>query len=132
MKCVGRNGRHQLVNQLEGTKPWQEKVAAAARAVVQHYGMTEPLSGPLGVDVTVTVAAPKTVKRLWPSVRGTGDKDKHERAVLDGLEQGGLLADDAQVCTGTTTKVYPHTPHPDVLEHPGAFIRIYTLEEASA
>lgn len=127
MKCVGRNGRHQLVNQLASTKPWQEKVAAAARELVKHYEMTEPLAGPLGVDVTITVAAPRTVKRDWPFVRGTGDKDKHERTVLDGLQAGGLLADDAQVCTGVTSKVYPHTPHPDALEFPGAFIRIYLL-----
>lgn len=130
MKCVGRRGkgsRHQLVNSNANTGPWQDRVAEAAQALVAAYPDDMPLLGPIGVDVTVTIQPPKTITREWPFVLGTGDKDKHERAVLDGLEQGGVLTNDAQVCTGFTTKVYPHTDHPDALPRPGAFIRLYRL-----
>ena len=123
----GPKGRARLVNQLAGTKPWQDLVAQGAARVVAHYEMTEPLDCPLGVDLVVTLAAPRTVTRQWPTVRGTGDVDKHERTVLDGLVQGGLIRDDSLVCSGSLAKGYPHTPLPGVLPTPGAFIRLYLL-----
>lgn len=123
----GPKGRARLVNQLPGTTPWQDAVARGAARVVEHYGMTEPLDCALGVDLVVTIEAPRTVTRDWPTVRGTGDVDKHERTVLDGLVQGGLIRDDSLVCTGSLAKGYPHTPLPGVLPTPGAFIRIFLL-----
>lgn len=123
----GPGGRARLVNQLKATTPWQDTVAASAAKVFRHYGMTEPIDAPIGVDLVVTIAAPRTVTRQWPTVRGTGDLDKHERTVLDGLVQGGLIRDDSLVCTGSLAKGYPHSPLPGVLPTPGAFIRIFLL-----
>lgn len=127
MKCVGGKGRHQLINNSPAAKAWQDVVAWAGRL---HEGPA--LVGPLGVQITVTVERPKSTtveSRPWPHLRTAGDVDKHARTILDGLEQGGVLTDDAQVCEVHARKVYPDTPGvPDALGRPGALIRIYPLE----
>lgn len=123
----GPKGRARLVNQLPGTEKWQREVEKAARRIVEHYEMTEPIVDPVQVDLVVTVAAPRTVTRKYPSVRGSGDLDKHERAVNDGLVKGGLLADDSLICVASSAKGYPTSPIAGVLRRPGAFIRITLL-----
>lgn len=134
MKCVGGKGRHQLVNNNPGTKDWQDTVAAAAR----RWGLTTALVGPVDVTVTFTVARPASVKpaaRRWPWKKparvldGGGDLDKLARTVLDGLEQAHVLADDAQVCVLSVVKAYPDCGWPDVLERPGAVVRVRLMGE---
>jgi len=127
MKCVGGRGRHQLVNDNANTKPWQERVAEAAKVLVATYPDDMPLDGPVGVQVTTTLHRPKSVTRPWPYVVGTGDTDKHYRAVLDGLADGGVLKNDVQVVQLAGGKAYPDSPGNDQLERPGAFIRIYLI-----
>lgn len=130
LKCVGRNGRHQLVEDTARTKPWRELVKQAGQALP----LPGPLSGPVGVEATFTVQRPASVKpesRLWPWKRSSGiggDSDKLARTLLDGLQDAHVFADDAQVCDLRAVKAYPHTPVPDVLERPGAVIRVWLLE----
>lgn len=131
LRCVGgKGGRHQLIENNDRTKPWRALVKQAGQAL----NLPGPLSGPVGVEVTFTVAFPQSMKpgaRLWPWKRSNGvggDTDKLIRTLLDGLEDAGVLADDAQVCEVRGVKAYPHTPVPDVLDRPGAVIRVWLLE----
>ncbi|QOR55341.1 MAG: hypothetical protein SHS37scaffold537_39 [Phage 68_12] len=133
MKCVGGRGRHQLVNNNPATTPWQDRVAKAC----ELFEISEPLTVPLGLQLTFTVDRPKSVKpasRPWPhktartSDGGGGDVDKLARTVLDALEQARVVVNDAQICSIAASKVYPDTPDvADVLHRPGVFIRLYRL-----
>lgn len=146
MKCIGARGKikHQLVEQLEKMlTPW--------RALIVKGGLALPVTdlvGPIGVEMTVTIARPKSHYRtgryahllrddapLWPSQEGTGDVDKYGRAVLDSLQKGkpsapgaGVMKTDAQVVELISRKTYPDTPGAqDRLDRPGAVIRIYPI-----
>ena len=146
MKCIGARGKikHQLVEQLEKMlTPW--------RALVVKGGMALPVTGlvgPIGVEMTVTIARPKSHYRtgryahllrddapLWPCQEGTGDVDKYGRAVLDSLQTGkastpgaGTVKTDAQVVELTARKCYSDTPGAtDRLERPGCVIRLYPI-----
>jgi Holliday junction resolvase RusA-like endonuclease len=126
MKCVGKNGRHQLVEQLAKTvTPWRALVVAAGKALP-----VSGLVGPIGVEVTFTVPRPKTVPlsvREWPTV-ARGDLDKMCRLLLDGLEDAGLYGNDSQVVDLHAVKAYPDTPGAtDRLDRPGAVIRIFPI-----
>lgn len=131
MKCVGQRGRikHVIVDSKQKQlEIWRARIAAAATMAVARYGVLE---GPVIVGGTITVPRPASVplkKRAWPITRSAGDLDKHVRAILDGLVQGGLLGDDSQVVHPPFWKCYPDTPGcPDRLDRPGAYIRIETL-----
>lgn len=128
MRCVGgKGGRHQLLNNDPETDKWQARIKGAG----ERLGITEPLTGPIGAQLTFTVDRPKTVSlasRPWPHEGKNGDTDKLARCVLDGLEQAGVYGNDAQVVELTTKKVYPDTPDVvDRLERSGVFIRIYLI-----
>lgn len=144
MTCVGRGGFHnvQPSNKRELDR-WRVMVNAAGRRILEHHlDSTEPLIGPVGVEIIFTVPRPRSVApgaRPWPTARGkgSGDLDKLVRAVLDGLcpapsktRKGvvRLLTDDAQVVELIARKVYPDTPYaPEALPRPGAVIRIYPI-----
>lgn len=60
------------------------------------------------VTVTLSFVLPRPQRPRWTVPAGrVGDVDKLSRAVLDGLTDGGLLADDARVVTLVATKRYP-------------------------
>jgi Endodeoxyribonuclease RusA len=109
-----------------------------------------PLEGPVVVAVTFTLHRPvSTPKRkpAWPWKKP--DVDKLERAVFDALKAGGAYRDDAQVVEVVRqAKRYPSNdagePYAgtdakfmlslagtelDVMDHPGAVIRIAHLTE---
>lgn len=144
MKCVGRNGRHQLVpNNVAVLKPWRRLVRAAGEALRQRNS-APTLEGAVGVEVTITLERPKTVKpseRRWPTKQSEhhGDVDKLGRAVLDGLAEAATYLNDAQVCELHIRKVYPDTltaltePEPwswstSPLPQPGASIVVRSIE----
>ena len=69
------------------------------------------------VECIFYITKPSSVKRVFPTVRGTGDVDKLLRAVLDALtyteakgrkkgNKFGLFKDDSQVIRVVGTKVY--------------------------
>lgn len=131
LKCIGRGGHHQLIEDNAKTKPWRELVKQAG---TQLAGLqTEPWPGALGLMVTFTVPRPASVtpaKRTWPHKRSknSGDVDKLARTLLDGLEDSGLFADDAQIVSLMAVKCYPDAGIPDSLDRPGAVIRLYSME----
>jgi crossover junction endodeoxyribonuclease RusA len=111
-------------------KPWRKAVAHAARTVM---GPRAPLLGPLVVEATFTMAKPASApkrRRVWPDTRP--DVDKLLRALLDGLTDGGVYADDGQVVAALAFKAYPAEAstglsyeHPAPL--PGVTVRITRL-----
>jgi Holliday junction resolvase RusA-like endonuclease len=142
LKCIGRNGHHQLTEDAKRTKPWRERVAAGARRLT-----ISGLSGPLGVEVTLTVDRPTShyrvdgvtlsaagIRRPYPHKRSQGiggDVDKLARTILDALEDAGVLLDDSQVVELIARKTFHDGPGvlPDALDRPGARIRLYPIEE---
>lgn len=125
-KCVGRGGRHRLVEQ-RPSGPWRRQVTQAGRLIAAQAG--GPLSGPVSVRVAFTVPLPRSIspaRRLWPALAGgVGDIDKLARSVLDSLTEAGVWHDDGQVVELAASKHYPHSPGVDVLPSPGAVIRIW-------
>ena len=79
-------------------KPWVEAVAYAALANRPGGKVLEP---PYAVEVEFNMPRPKRPKYGWPVI---GDIDKLERACLDGLVQGGLIADDRHVVSLRSSK----------------------------
>lgn len=133
LKCVGargKGGRHVLVEDNPQTKVYREKVARIFRLRVVDEGHHADPQQPIGVEVTFTKPRPKSVRRAWPSVRGTDDVDKLARTLLDALEDAGIVANDSQVCELIARKVYPRPDAPDdTLAHAGIRVRLYPLED---
>lgn len=127
-------GRGRLVEQVAGSKPWRIAVADAARVAMlpDDADATVPLppfEGPLRVEITSTVAKPKSAPKrrvTWPVTRSSGDVDKHARNVLDALADAEVYGDDSQVLEVTSRKTYPGG-HRDALDQPGAVIRIWRI-----
>lgn len=132
-------GHGRLVEQVAGSKPWRIAVIDATRAalLVGHIGAVPiyrpPLEGPLLVDITHTVAKPKSApkrKVTWPVTRSSGDVDKLARNALDALTDAKAFGDDSQVLEVRSRKTYPGQ-HRDALNAPGAVIRVWALGSAS-
>lgn len=131
LHCIGSRGRrnHVLIEDNKATKPWREFIKAAGLAICGD----EPYEGALGVEATLTLARPASVmpaERPYPHKKspGHGDSDKLGRTVLDGLQDAHLFSDDAQIVELVTRKGYPDSPGmPDLLERPGALIRVYPI-----
>jgi Holliday junction resolvase RusA-like endonuclease len=69
-----------------------EAVAYSARA---NRPGGKALQPPYELELTISMPEPANPKYPWPTKDGDGDK--LERAILDGLVQGGLLVDDRHV-----------------------------------
>lgn len=99
-------------------RPWRRQIRQQAQRVMAGR---QPLTGPLLLAVTFTMpkpsAAPKR-RRTWPDTRP--DLDKLLRALLDGLDEGGVYGDDCQVVAfdflGECFPGEPSTDNP--AEHP--------------
>ncbi len=115
-------GRGILVESSSRLKPWREAVKYAALDA-----RTQPLQGPVSVEIAFTFAKPKSAPKTrvtFPVTRASGDLDKLCRAVLDALVDGGIMRDDSQVIKLVSTKRYAGDD--DQLDLPGA--RIHVLE----
>lgn len=91
------------------------------------------LDGPLGVEITVSVAQPAAAAKrgdVWPANRTSSDIDHHARAVLDSLTHASLWQDDAQVVELCARKVWAGGVGIDALDRPGAVIRVWQLPKA--
>ena len=137
LKCVGRNGRHQLIESNPQTREYLGAVAMAATSL----GLALEPAQPVGVDLTCTLERPAFHHRSgrfahlireaaprYPVRARSGDIDKLSRLVLDALQQAGVLADDAQVVELTARKLYPRHG-PGALPRPGLVIRLYPIEQ---
>jgi Holliday junction resolvase RusA-like endonuclease len=79
-------------------KPWRHVIATHA-----DLGVTFDCP----VIVTLSFVLPRPQKPRWAVPAVKPDIDKLCRAILDGLQDGGLLAEDSRVVTLTATKRYP-------------------------
>ena len=94
-------GYRQVTTGGKGLLPWRQAVARAAREAAEEHGGF----GDLAVVVTIDFRFPmpkartKAQRRLgvWFHQGRRDDIDKLERAILDGLTEGGLIADDGNV-----------------------------------
>jgi Holliday junction resolvase RusA-like endonuclease len=91
------------------TKPWRTQVATALKESAAAVGW-EFTSGACSVHITLYLPRGKSVRRPWPSARGSGDADKYARAVLDAITEAGVWADDAQCVFLDVRKRYAHDP----------------------
>lgn len=138
MRCLGRVGkvRHQLAEDFRpGQRDWRDRITDTVRTRVHtHAEHGEPVH----VHVVFTLPRPtshygtgrnsgilrKAASTIAATSLRTGDVDKLARLVLDALEDGGLLDNDAQVVDLHTRKVYRDTPDSDALPYTGARITV--------
>lgn len=119
-------GGGRLVESSKRVKPWRAAVAHEARLA------GEQVAGPCAVELDFRFSRPKGHHKANGELRASAPKfcvvkrndlDKCCRSTLDGLVDGGLLADDCLVIRLTAFKVYC-----DAGERPGALIKIRPIE----
>lgn len=108
-KSVTKDGRmfDQNGKQL---RPWRRTVKKAAQEAWRDQGRS-PIGGPVQATVTfVFPVVPSNPDRHWHPE--TPDIDKLERALYDGLKDGGLLIDDRIIVKHLVTKRYAEHGEP--------------------
>ncbi len=88
------------------------------KQVVEQWEHPLVEEGPIRLQLLYLLPRGKTVVRQFPTVRGTGDIDKLERAVLDSMT-GTVYHDDAQVADVHHRKEYTRV-------QPGVWIVVST------
>lgn len=78
--------------------PWRAAVQAGAMVARQRLGTT--LKQPVAVCATFWCKRPKRPARPYPVL----DLDKLQRALFDGLVEGGLIVDDSWIVDVIATK----------------------------
>jgi len=144
LKCVGRSGRHQLVEDNPATSDWRAEIVRNVEGIVAGLdALHAEHHEPIGVEITTTLRRPdshygrgsgagivKLSAPYYPTALRTGDVDKLARLVLDALQDADVLDDDAQVVEVLSRKAYVDDPStPDALTHPGVRIRVYPIED---
>lgn len=105
-KVVARGGGKVWLRDANASrlKPWRRKVAAAA-----DVGHTFDCP----VEVFAVFYLPRPKKLAWWAPAGrVGDIDKLVRALHDGIEDGGLVADDSRVVDLHAFKRYASEANP--------------------
>lgn len=109
--AVVRAGRAVLLDGRRGPAraahaAWRKAVAAAAGAELARRRGLAPFDDACVVHVTFLLARPKSIpkKRRYPHTNP--DLDKLQRALLDGLVDGGLLVNDSRVVDINAKKRY--------------------------
>ncbi len=97
-------GKGRMIESSKYLKPWRKKVIKAAAEVLAEQCEGVPFDGSLSVKLFFRMHRGKSVRRPLPCV--APDLDKLVRGVLDGLTQGGLIADDSRVVSLTAVKHY--------------------------
>lgn len=83
----------------KGLRAWRQTIAKTVMACRRGRG---PFEGAVRVNAVFYFARPKRPRRAYP-VR---DLDKLQRALGDGLTDGGLIVDDCQVTVWFAEKRY--------------------------
>lgn len=92
-------GRAVVTDQNRSTlKPWRATVATYASEQARTF------NSPVAVTLRFTMPRPQKPRWHVPAVKP--DIDKLVRAMLDGLTEGGLIADDARVVDLHATEIY--------------------------
>jgi crossover junction endodeoxyribonuclease RusA len=98
-----KNGRVVMVESSKKVKPWRANVAEQTSYYLDHFEV-KTFDSPVEIALVFFLPKPKTVKRMWPSVKP--DLDKLIRSTFDGLTTGGLYTDDALVIAVSASKEY--------------------------
>lgn len=104
---------------------WRQAVATAARDHLDAGGDAAP-DGPLSVQMLLLLTKPQSRRKRDRWVQVKPDVDKLARSVLDGLEDGGLLASDSRVSELKAWECYA------VDVAPGALVFVQHLDESIA
>lgn len=144
-------GGGRMIESSKKVKPWRQDVKAAALAALEldsaAIGTTQlhrpPLDGPLAVSIVFTVRdRPASKPAWWPTglrwaktlvwrPASTPDLSKLLRSTEDALTDAQAWKDDARVVEyRQLAKHYVGDPAADVLDRPGAVIRIWQLPAA--
>ncbi len=125
-----RRGKKMGVNLVHNNDKDLKKYRKAVADVADKFHdelFTDNKDMPYAVSIVFFLPKGKTVKRKYPTVRGTGDIDKIVRAVLDALTENiekykikGVMSDDAAVIRIKATKFYVNTQY----AQPQTIIRI--------
>lgn len=95
-----------LVESSKRVRPWRDAVRTETQMAMQMVGPA-PLAGPLLVQIKFCFLPPKKPRDpTYPLTRAVGDLDKLCRSTIDGLVDGGAMADDAQIVRVQATKMY--------------------------
>ena len=120
MRAISVGGRARIFHSsAKRLLAWRGAVSDYARA---EFGKREALDEPVIVEVEFLFPKPSSVSRDLPSVKP--DIDKLLRAILDALEQSGVIVNDSRVTTLSGKKRYAK---PD--QETGAHIIVQTEAE---
>ena len=93
---------------------WQESFS---RKLIEAWGRREKLTGPVMVSIQFTFQVPASLSKKERDERLSRkyhfqkpDRDNLDKAVLDAMTKAGIWADDCQVCSGLTMKVWGESP----------------------
>ena len=100
---VGSTSVQMTDQNAKNLKPWRHTVATQA-----DRGVT--FDCPVSVELTFVMPKPKRPRWRVPAVKP--DIDKLTRALLDGLTDGGLVADDARVVRLLCVEEYAEADNP--------------------
>lgn len=106
-------GRGVMVEMNKKLPAWRKAIINTGRTVAPK----QPLDCPVSVETAIWVPRPKKPRFNVPAT--PGDLDKYLRAIGDGIEQAGILKNDARITHWTATKHYANNTTP-----PGAHITI--------
>jgi crossover junction endodeoxyribonuclease RusA len=98
------NGR--MIESSKKVGPWRDAVIEAA----SQFNDFKMLNEALAVQIMFTLPAPKTTKRLYPTVRP--DLDKLLRSTFDALTISGFWHDDSLVVSVLAAKRYAAAGEP--------------------
>lgn len=108
-----RGQRPRLIEDHKHSKPWRQRMVAALKDMATPEVVFEkPHAGPVGVIATFVFERHGATSKQLPcptlnaGVNACGDLDKLLRNLLDALQDAGVIADDAQVCSIESGKVW--------------------------
>jgi Holliday junction resolvase RusA-like endonuclease len=120
--AFNRGGRCVLVESNKKLPAWRKLVTEKLEAA--NAGC-EPMIGEISLQVIFFMPRPKSVTRLFPTVKP--DIDKLIRAINDSATDAGIIEDDSQIIEIVAYKFYEDEQNPV-----GAFIAFDKLSGVSA
>lgn len=102
--------------------PWRDLVRAEAERTAFEVGWTTA-EGPVMVGLSFTLIRPKSVRRLFPTVKP--DLDKLTRAVNDALTIARVVHDDALIISSAQSKRYAS----DTNKVPGVYVVVSRMHQ---
>ena len=99
-----RGGRISIVEANPKTREFRSVVSLACKRMMLEVESAGGFDGPFAVELVFVFPKPKTVKRVWHTVKP--DVDKLSRLVLDSISDAGFWLGDQQVVSLSARKRY--------------------------